>query len=149
MVTDAKGDFEFRNVLPGKQLQLAFWGKDVIQGRSLEFDKTAAGATQTVTIQLPKPASVTVTVDLKKFPDAGRIRLSRPQEAWHDYEQEVTKDKARLEFGSLPPGEYSIVVQSKPVRVPGSDGEFRLEGLAQQRFVLKEGGTKTIHFGEP
>ncbi|HUE13074.1 MAG TPA: carboxypeptidase regulatory-like domain-containing protein, partial [Planctomycetaceae bacterium] len=40
LVSDADGKFEFKNVLAGKFLQLAYWGKHVPEGRSLAFDKT-------------------------------------------------------------------------------------------------------------
>ena len=57
LTTDVQGRFEFQNILPGKYLQLAYWGKGVPQGRSLAFDKTQPGKTDAVTIKLPEPAT--------------------------------------------------------------------------------------------
>jgi hypothetical protein len=148
LVSDGRGRFEFKNVLPEKHLQLCFWGDKVVQGRTLELERTTPGASQTVTIELPKPAKVSGTIAIDQFPTAGRIRLSRPQEAWFDLEVELTAGQTKFEFDYLPPGDYRIVVQSKPVRIEGEDG-FRLTGLAQQGFQLQEGETKQIQFGEP
>ena len=97
-------------MLANRFLQLAFWGEKVVQGRTLELEKSAAGVSQTVTVQLPKPATLSVMIDPTTFPDAGRIRLSRPQEAFFEYEQQLAADQKELKFEYLPPGEYAVFV---------------------------------------
>jgi hypothetical protein len=146
LVSDGEGRFEFKHVLPEKHLQLCFWGNNAVQGRTLELEKTAPGAKQTITVELPKPATISGTIKLAAFPNVGRIRLTRPQEAWHEYEQDLEEGQTKFRFENLPPGEYLIVVQSKPVRNPESEGSSTLYGLAQQKLQLKEGETKLVHF---
>ncbi len=85
LVSDSQGRFEFRNVTPGKFLQLAYWGDHVPQGRSLAFDKTQAGGTQSITIELPQPATINVTLDIAKFPNAGAIQAQLSPSSFQVY----------------------------------------------------------------
>ena len=73
--TNAEGRFRFENILPGKYLQLAYWGDGVPQGKSLAFDETKAGETKNVTIRLPEPAVIRGSFVRENFPDAGRVYL--------------------------------------------------------------------------
>ena len=150
LTTDVQGRFEFQNILPGKYLQLTYWGEGVPQGRSLAFDKTQPGKTDAVTIRLPEPAIVQGKIDRSKFPDIGPIQLSRNQEAWHNYEITLKEEQGTFEFRDLPPGDYGIVVLGKPVRY-SENGQTYLStsALAAQQFRLAAGATKQVSFVEP
>ena len=62
-VSDSEGRFEFKNVLPGKRWHLAYWGAHVPQGQKRGDGLTQAGRAETVTVTLPKPARIVVTID--------------------------------------------------------------------------------------
>lgn len=143
-VADSKGRFEFKGVLPGKHIHLAYWGDRVPQGRWYAKDQTKPGAMNSITIALPEPSAIVGTIDLSKYADAGRIHLSKTDEAWHGYELELKEGTKEFRFETLPPGSYSIAVQSKPERT--AEGSFRLRPLAQHRLRLGVGETREISF---
>ncbi len=149
LVSDAEGRFEFKKIVPGKLLQLAYWGDKVPQGRSQAFDKTQASVNQTITIKLPEPAKVTGTFDLTKFPDAGSITLELRPSAFHQYEVKLKEGQTAFEFRDLPPGEYALTVRSKPVRSSENERLFSLFPLAARKLDLTAGETRKIHFDKP
>lgn len=149
-VTDAEGRFEFSNILPGKYLQLAFWGNGVPKGRSLAFDETRPGKTETVTITLPQPASLRGTVDRTTLTDVGFIQLSKDREAFHDYNIELRDEQTTFEFNDLPPGTYSLAVMGKPVRFTENGQVFsRISPIAHVVVELGAGENKEADLTEP
>ena len=146
MTSDSAGRFEAKNVLPGKYLQLAYWGDHVPQGRTLAFDETRPGVAESITVQLPKAAKITGTIDLSQFPDAGEITATIAGQAFHTYEHKLTADKTAFEFDDLPPGEYSVVVMSKPIRSLEDERFSSLHPLASQKMNLHAGETKEVRF---
>ncbi len=152
LVSDADGRFEFPNILPGKYLQLAYWGDGVPRARSLAFGKTRPGKTDTVTIKLPEPASVRGTIRRASFPEAGSIKLLRSsnEEAFLEYEIELNADQSTFEFHDLAPGEYSAIVYAKLVRFTENGMTlYRQSPLAAEKFDLKAGETRDLKFTEP
>ncbi len=149
-ITGPEGRFEFKNVLPGKYLQLAYWGDGVPQGRSLDFDETQPGASDSVTIKLPQPAQIRGTIERSRFAKAGSIQLSLDRGPWHIYEIKLGEDQATFAFDDLPPGDYSVVVFAKPVAFSENGQQmFRLSPLAQLKIQLQAGETKKVSFTEP
>ena len=74
-MSDAQGRFTFRDNLPGMYIQLAYWGPNAPKSRSLAFAKTRPGMGQTVTIDVPEPATVSGSFDGTTFPDSGSSPL--------------------------------------------------------------------------
>ena len=149
-MTISDGRFEFTDILPGKYLQLAYWGDGIPQGRSLAFDVTKPGASEAITIKLPQPAQVRGTIERSRFPQAGSVRIDFVRGAWHIYDIKLKADQTTFAFDDLPPGEYSVVVASKPVAFTENGHEmFRVSPLAQQRFQLEAGETKEVSFTDP
>jgi hypothetical protein len=147
--SDTQGRFEFQSVLPGKFLQLAYWGETAPQGRSLAFDRTQPGVAQEVTVKLPQPAKIVGTIDIARFPNADAINAEVWEGAFQDYNIKIKDGQTNFEFANLPPGEYSVVVKAKPVRSTEREGMLRVVALAQQRIRVKAGETRTIHFSGP
>jgi hypothetical protein len=149
-ITDAEGGFEFKSILPGKHLQLAYWGDGVPRGRSLDFVMTRAGEEDTVAVNLPRPARLRGTIKRGAFPKAGSIRLSVIGAAFQEYERKLTDDTMSFEFDDLPPGEYQVSVGSQPVEFTENGVQFfRISSLASQKVELKAGETKEVSFTEP
>jgi hypothetical protein len=140
----------FTDVLPERYLQLVYWGDGVPKGRTLAFDETKSGRTESIAIRLPRPATIRGAFDRSKFPDAGSVSASLMGDSWHQYEIELTEGEEAFEFRGLPPGEYSVAVRSKPVRFV-EDGNifFRISSLASEKMQVKEGEEKVLYFNEP
>lgn len=148
--TDAEGRFEFRDVLPGKYLQLAYWGAGVPQGRSLAFDETKPGATETVTIRLPQPATVRGTIDRTKLANAHLIRISTDRETWLDHEIKLEADQTAFNFQDLPPGKYNLYLMGKPVPFVENGQRFsRSSTVVHVSMELRPGENKQLELTEP
>jgi hypothetical protein len=149
-VTDSDGRFEFANLPPDKDLQLAYWGDSVPQGRWFDFPKTRAGAADFISIKLPEPGRIRGTLERDQFPDVGSVRLSLASEPFHEYETKLAEGQSAFDFEVLPPGEYWVSVASKPVEFT-DDGQqfFRISSLASRKIRLQPGSTEEVVFTEP
>lgn len=149
-VTDAEGRFEFKDIAPGRYLQLAFWGKGVPQGKSLAFDETAAGAADDVTIQLPEPATVRGTIDRAKFPEAEAIAATPTTRDFLRVEVMLKEGQSKFELTDLPAGEYWVTVVERMKRFKENGIEFgSRSNLASRKLSIKSGETREVHFKEP
>jgi hypothetical protein len=145
-VSDSQGHFEFKNVLPEKYWQLAYWGEHVAQGRLMGDQTTRPGRLEKITIALLEPARIEGTIDRGKYPDASRVAAQLVGENWSEVETQLAEDQTKFEFRDLPPGEYRVSIQSKPVPSKQREGMFESRNLVNQRVRLKEGETKPVKF---
>jgi len=147
-VTDARGRFAFRDLLPGMYVQLAYWGPNAPKSRSLAFAKTKAGVAQTVTIDVPEPASISGSFDSKTFPDSGSMQLSRKDDAFHTYESELATGQAEFRFENLPPGNYWLYIIRQPERDKKDPQMFTLRPIGARSLTVEPGGTYKVQFTE-
>jgi hypothetical protein len=148
LVSDADGKFEFKNVLAGKFLQLAYWGKHVPEGRSLAFDKTEPRVPQTITIKLPKPAAIRGTIDQTKIPNAREIQATLVTDAWHTFQAPLKAGQTTFEFNDLPAGAYNVLVASKLVPSKDNPRMSTSTTLASWTVHLKPGETADLKFSD-
>ncbi|MGH7139451.1 MAG: carboxypeptidase regulatory-like domain-containing protein [Pirellulales bacterium] len=149
-VTDGDGEVDFKHILPGKHLQLVYWGEGVPQGRSFDFAVTTTGGSEVAVIKLPQPARVRVKIQRDRFANAASVRLSAAGGAFHEYELKLAEDQNTFEFVDLPPGEYWVSVGSTPMEFTENGQQFfRISGLASQKIQLQPGETKEVAFTEP
>jgi Carboxypeptidase regulatory-like domain len=147
-VTDARGRFAFRDILPGMYLQLAYWGPNAPKSRSLAFAKTKPGVAQAVTIDVPEPASVSGSFDGRTFPDSGSIALSRKDDAFHTYRSELAAGQTEFRFENVPPGGYWLSVVHKPERSKDHPAMFTLRPIAARSLTVEPGGAYKVKFTE-
>jgi len=148
LVSDPEGKFEFKNVLAGKFLQLAYWGKHVPEGRSLAFDKTEPQVAQTITIKLPQPASIRGTIDQTKIPNAREIQVMSTADPYRVYQAPLRAGQTTFGFDDLPPGAYDVLVASKLVPSKDEPDMMTSTTLALRRARLQPGETKAVVFGD-
>lgn len=144
----ADGKFEFKNVLAGKFLQLAYWGQHVPEGRSLAFDKTEPRVPQTITIKLPKPAAIRGTIDLTSIPNAGEIQAMPVMDPWHLFQVRLKADQTTFELNDLPPGTYNVLVASKLVPSKENPRMSTSTTLASWQIHLNPGETAHLKFSD-
>jgi beta-lactamase regulating signal transducer with metallopeptidase domain len=146
--SDDDGKFDFKSVLAGKFLQLAYWGKHVPQGRSLAFDKTEPQVSQTITIKLPQPATIRGTLELAKLPNAGAINASVERDPFSDHQIRLVAGQKTFEFVDLPPGAYNVAVMSKNIPSKDEPGMSMSTTLALWKIRLKAGETADLKFSD-
>lgn len=143
--TNAEGRFRFANILPGKYLQLAYWGDGVPQRKSLAFDETKPGEANDVTIRLPEPAVIRGSFIRENFPDAGRVYLGS---SGPNAEIPLKEGQSTFEFADLPPGSYTVGIITERSRM--KDGStYSAKTLARTRISLKAGQVETVEFLKP
>ena len=147
-VTDAQGRFTFRDILPGMYLQLAYWGRNAPKSRSLAFAKTKPGMGQTVTIDVPEPASVSGSFDTKTFPDSGSIALTRKDDPFHSYRSELAAGQTEFRFENVPAGSYWLSVVHQPERIQDNRAMFTLRPIASRSLTIETGGSYKVQFTE-
>lgn len=148
-VTDAEGKCEFKDIVPGRYVQLAYWGAGVPKGRSLAFDETRSGQSDSVEIDVPKPATVRGSLDRSQFLAIDAVRLYGP-EPFLDFQTKLADGQSTFELRDLPPGEYWISVVGKPERFIENGAEmFRISPVASQRLKLKPGDVQEVRFDKP
>jgi protocatechuate 3,4-dioxygenase beta subunit len=146
-VSDSQGQFEFKHVLPDKYWQVAYWGEHVPQGRLLSDDSTRPGRLEKLTIALPRPARIEGMIDRAKYPEAGSVTAELvARSPWNRFEARLADGQRTFDIGDLPPGEYNVYLQSKPVRSKERAGMFTSRSVANQRVRLKPGETKAVKF---
>jgi hypothetical protein len=147
-VSDAQGRFTFRDILPGKYLQLAYWGPNAPKSRSLAFAKTKPGMGQTVTIDVPEPASISGSFDTKTFPDSGSIALTRKDDPFHSYQSELAARQTEFRFENVPPGSYWLSVVLRPERNKDQPAMYTLRPIAARSLTVEPGGSYKLQFTE-
>jgi hypothetical protein len=139
-ISDSQGRFEFKGVLPGKHWQLAYWGTGVPRDRVLGTSKTVPGPAPPLTIKVPQPARVIVTINRVKYPEAWQVS------AWSggsDLEVNLHGGQTNVEIKDLAPGDYDLQLFARPVL---KDGAFDITTIATRPIHLKPGETKEVRF---
>jgi hypothetical protein len=147
-VSDAQGRFTFRDVLPGMYLQLAYWGPNAPKSRSLAFAKTKPGMSQTVTIDVPAPASVSGSFNTKTFPESGSIALTRNDDPFHSYQSKLAAGQTEFRFENVPPGSYWLSVVHKLERSKDHPEMSVLRPIAARSLTVEPGGSYKVQFTE-
>jgi protocatechuate 3,4-dioxygenase beta subunit len=141
-ISDSQGRFEFKDVLSDKHWQLAYWGQGVPKGRVLGTSKIAPGPAAPLTIKIPQPARVIVTIDRVKYPQAWQVGI-QPHDEHAEIEFNLRRGQTRVEINDLTPRDYDLLLSARPVL---KDGGLNIEVIAIQLIRLKPGETKEVRF---
>jgi hypothetical protein len=148
--TDDNGRFQFSKVMPGRYVQLFYWGDEVPKMRWSTPEKTQPGKDRTITINVPKPAKIHGTIDRTKLADASSISLSKNDDPYLSYGVSLTAKQSTFEFDDLAPGEYSINVYGKQKKVKqGANVFFTTSNVASDSVRINAGETKDVHLNTP
>jgi len=145
-VTDDEGKFAWKNVLPGKFVQVAYWGDRAPKGRTLQIAKTEPGGSEAILVKLPKPAIVRASFDRADFPATSGARLSHTAiGAFLSYQVDLPKEKTEFSFANLPPGEYWLSLNGPSERHATQPQMFTIPNLASRKLTIEEGNNYDIH----
>ncbi|QEL18873.1 carboxypeptidase regulatory-like domain-containing protein [Limnoglobus roseus] len=142
--TGPGGEFRFRGVPPGVELELVHWGADVPPGRLRGLEKRAAGERTTLEIRTPAAATVIGTVDRTAYPDVGSVQLSGNDRF---VPLKLAADGKSFSAGGLAAGKYEVQVYGPPHRV-GDRGSFTTPLIARKSLTLTAGEAVRAEVGE-
>jgi hypothetical protein len=146
-VSDSDGRFEFKNVLPGKPWLLAYWGVHVPQGSLPGVTRTQAGKSESLTVTLPQPGRIVVTIDRAKYPEAERLYTQSNNEWWQEFLFGLGPGQTRCEMEDMPPGKYVVGLQGKAVAIKGQQGTYyTFPSFGTRTIELKAGEAKNVAF---
>jgi beta-lactamase regulating signal transducer with metallopeptidase domain len=145
-VTGDDGKFVLKELLPGKFLQLAYWGPSAPKGRTLALAKTKPGDSQSVTIRLPEPAAIRGTFDGEALANASGMSLTLQGQPFHRYELVLADGKSDFAFENLPPGKYWLSVVGQPQRHADNPQMFSYRPIASRQLTVEAGKTLEVRF---
>jgi hypothetical protein len=145
-VSDGEGAFAFAQVPSKCEVELAWWGRGVVPGRSDHLERLDDTGSDSLRIVTPAPARIVGTWDRREFPDAARIQVSSPagfELLGHD--QELKPGQHEFAVGDLAPGTYQVSIMGPYTRV-GNDGMITSRSLALRNVVVESGETRRVEF---
>jgi protocatechuate 3,4-dioxygenase beta subunit len=146
-VSNSEGRFEFKNVLPGKYWQIAYWGVHVPEGQKQGTSLTRAGHAETVTISLPKLARIVVTIDRVKYAEAMQLSTQLAGRWSQSGQININGGQTKIEIEDLAPGTYTVAIQGKPTPVKTPQGTYyTTPTLSNQSILLKAGESQNVKF---
>ncbi|WP_428306126.1 carboxypeptidase regulatory-like domain-containing protein [Lacipirellula sp.] len=142
-VTDAQGNFEFRDVLPARDVELVYWGPGVAQtrlgGAKSPFDATQQRTTFTATAT----GTVAGTIDPAAYPRLNDVAISGRDDI---ISGEISPDGKSYEIGNAPPGKYELQVYiRKPIAPARQTDGYDIEVIHRQPVEVKSGETTTVN----
>lgn len=124
--TDAQGKFEFKNVQKnGAWIELFHISGDMAPKRYPDLRKSHADSLADLRLTAELPASVILFVDRKKWPKAQSVRLDLPfyssypdclERPFSSLTKTIGEKTNEVTFSGLPPGEYRVTVEGKPIQ---------------------------------
>ena len=148
-VTDAQGRFEFTRVPKGDEVELAWWGKGIVAGRSDHLERLDEKTP--IEIKLPAGARIILTIDRKAFADAVRIEVVGTDD-FEDFIDEgfdggLKPGQTELVVDDLAPGDYKMFLRGDFERIAGKPEELTTgTPLASMDVHVGPGETKRIEF---
>jgi hypothetical protein len=143
--TAADGKFLFERVPSGAEIELAYWGKGVPDGRVDHVEKMPAKERTSLTIKAPAPGRIVATIDKKVFSEYGSIQLSGPNRFC---QATPSVDAKSFIFDDLPAGKYEVQIYGKPMRVENQPGAFTQKVIGRVSVKVDEGREEKVELGE-
>jgi RNA polymerase sigma factor (sigma-70 family) len=144
-VTDAHGRFEFTRVPKGDEVEIAWWGKGIVPGRSDHLERVDEKAP--IEIKLRAGARIIVSIDRKAFADAGQIEVAGSDDFIDGFDGKLKPGQTELVVDDLAPGDYRMFLRGSLERIAGSPEELTTRtALASMDVHVDPGETKRVEF---
>jgi hypothetical protein len=131
--TDAKGRFQFDRVAKrGSWIELIHQHSSFAPARFSDLRGTYGTSISDLRLGVKRPATVKLTIDRQKWPEAHSVQLGLPyysqypdclNQPYSSERQTIEGDDNEVKFSGLPGGQYRVTVTAKPVDV--GNGGFR------------------------
>ncbi|VTR94212.1 regulatory protein blar1 : Probable regulatory protein blaR1 OS=Planctomyces maris DSM 8797 GN=PM8797T_09114 PE=4 SV=1: Peptidase_M56: CarboxypepD_reg: CarboxypepD_reg: CarboxypepD_reg: CarboxypepD_reg [Gemmata massiliana] len=142
--TGPGGEFRFRGVPPGDELELVHWGGGTPPGRLRGLENRAAAERTALAVRTPAPASVRGTIDRAAYPDIGRVLLSGNDRF---LTLKLAADGKSFSAEGLAAGQYEVQVYGTSRRV-GDRGASTSDVIARRPVTLIAGEATGADVGE-
>ena len=143
--SDKQGAFRFDKVRMDADVELAYWGEGVSEGRKEHLEKLSAAEQENLRVVIVTPGAVRGTINRVALPKVTSMAASggnRIFTEWLDNESAA----AGYSIRNLPPGEYELQVYGE--RIPtGRDGGFTMKVIQRQPIRIESGKTLTVDIG--
>jgi hypothetical protein len=147
--TDQDGSYEFNDIPRHGDIELVWWGDQIVPGRSEHFDErlVLAGG-QPIEIQIPRPGRIEGRVSRAKYPGALTVLVNRA-DGLDDLPHQVKlpAEQSDFEIGDLPAGKFvaSLITPPEPF---GEVRRGRPIRLATMSVEVSAGETAQLRFEE-
>lgn len=143
--TDAQGRFRFTEVRPGNDIEIAYWGDGVSQGRFEHIEQLSPQQQTNLTITATTPGVVHGTIDKKAYPEISEVLLSGNNDFFRG---SLSPKGDSYEVRNVPPGSYELQVYG-PYRPSGHIPDGITHDLLKRiRVTVKSGETLTVDIAE-
>lgn len=140
-VTDAEGRFEFEQVEPGEDLEIAYWGAGVARDRVAKLEQLDEDERADITIKAVAGGVVRGTIDRERYPEVSNVILSAPSGFFRD---DLTPEPHKFEFRDIPAGDYELQVYSPMWRDDSSLGSLSSNVLKRVPLTVRSGETHEL-----
>jgi hypothetical protein len=148
--TDAAGRFEFTRIPKDLEVELVWWGAGIAPGWSDHLEQFEEKDRTSIEIELPAPAIIKATIDLKAFPEISRISLRSRDSGSEERHVLLKPGQKSFEIADLAPGAYTVLVMGPNERIGGRFPDaFTSKPLTQIAVTLAAGETRELEIGSP
>jgi protocatechuate 3,4-dioxygenase beta subunit len=145
-VSNKDGTFAFEKIRPAAVMEIAYWGEGVSQNRQAQLERLTPEERGELIIKSVSPGIVGGTIDRKALPDVTGLQLLASKSTSFDYHRtSVTADQTKYEIRNVPPGQYELQVEGKPIRTVGDS--FTSNVLQRHAIEVHDGETITLDLG--
>jgi hypothetical protein len=144
-VSDNQGAFSFDKVRMDADVELAYWGEGVSEGRKEHLEKLTAAERENLRVVITTPGAVRGTISRVVLPKITSIAASGGNRIFTEWLDNKTGE-AEYSIRNLPPGEYELQVYGE--RIPtGKDSGFTMKVIQRQPIRIESGKTLTADIG--
>ena len=137
--TDAQGRFSFSKVLSSSDIEVVWWGEDVVRSRKPGIESLSKTDQQSLTISAAQSGTVRGSIDIK----ANRYASPRIRVGDVRYNSEILEDGKLFEIRGVPAGKHEVLISGnpKPLKIPGreDDGSFTTSIIKRIPVVVRAG----------
>ncbi len=142
--TAADGSFAFEHVPGDAEIELAYWGKGIPDGRVDHLELLSLKERTGLLVKTAAPARITGTLDRKVFPEFSDILLSG---RGRFYRATRAGDGASFVIEDVPAGEYELQIYSRGKRTEPDPSGFTTEVIGRKRVTLETGQEARVALG--
>ena len=141
----ADGSFRFHHVKLNNDIELAWWGGRISEGRKRQLERLSAADRTAIRIDSATPGAIAGKINRQTYPDLFDIGVIH-QGVGGSVDVEFDKDpqKADYDFRNLTPGDYILTIR---VDEPSVKNRRRVRILESQRVTVTAGKTTTLDLG--
>jgi BlaR1 peptidase M56/Carboxypeptidase regulatory-like domain len=145
--SNQRGEFSFQQVRIDKDLELAYWGEGVSEGRLENPEKLPATEREHLRIVAVAPGAIVGKINLATLPQVTGVAATR--RGGRSYYEYFNGGGGRTEFQlrNLPPGDYDFAVYGDRVRVAADSEGFSYKTIQRQAVKVETGKTTTLDLG--